>query len=67
MEPPKPRPLTLPTHVLAYLGEYMKMYESGVKKIIYQTVKSNHRMGAEPPNHKPPNIQKREAPSPAGR
>ncbi len=39
MEPAKVRSLSLPIHVCAYLGEYMKMYEAGVKKIAYENVK----------------------------
>jgi hypothetical protein len=39
MEPAKVRSLSLPIHVCAYLGEYMKMYEAGVKRIAYENVK----------------------------
>ena len=53
---PKPRPLTLPVHVLAYLGEYMKMFESGVKKITYEAAAKAKS-----------NTQKHQAQSPAGR
>jgi hypothetical protein len=44
---PKPRPLTLEAHVLAYLGDYMTMLEESVKRVAQQELKAEPFKKAE--------------------
>jgi hypothetical protein len=44
---PKPRPLTLDAHVLAYLGDYMTMMEESVKRLAQEELKKKQTNSAE--------------------
>ncbi len=47
MSEPKPRPLTLDAHILAYLGDYVTMLEESVKRIALEEVKKQQSNSAE--------------------
>lgn len=49
---PKPRPIKLESHILAYLGDFMSVFEESIKRIAKEEVSK---------------IQSPAAPSPAGR
>jgi hypothetical protein len=34
--PPKPRPIRLESHILAYFGDYMNLFEESVKRTLKQ-------------------------------
>lgn len=36
---PKPRPLKLEAHILAYLGDFMSVFEESVKRLATNTLK----------------------------
>jgi hypothetical protein len=38
---PQPRPLKLEAHVLAYLGDFMSVFEESVKRLAIKEVRSN--------------------------
>ena len=38
MEEPKPRPITLEAHVLAYLGDLMTLFEESIKRLAQQEI-----------------------------
>lgn len=40
---PKPRPLKLEAHILAYLGDFMSVFEESVKRKAIQTLKSSNQ------------------------
>ena len=41
MDPkPKPRPIALEAHILAYLGDFMNVYEESVKRLAILTIQS---------------------------
>jgi hypothetical protein len=43
---PKPRPLTLDAHILAYLGDYVTMLEESVKRIAQEELKKQQTNSA---------------------
>lgn len=36
---PKPRPLKLEAHILAYLGDFMSVFEESIKRVAINTLK----------------------------
>ena len=44
---PKPRPLKLEAHILAYLGDFMSVFEESVKRTAIQTLKSSNQKPQE--------------------
>ena len=36
---PKPRPIKLESHILAYLGDFMSVFEESVKRLATNTLK----------------------------
>jgi 23S rRNA maturation mini-RNase III len=45
---PKPRPLKLEPHILAYLGDFMSVFEESVKRKAIQTLKSSNQTPQAP-------------------
>lgn len=46
MSEPKPRPLTLDAHILAYLGDYVTMLEESVKRLALEEIKKQQTNSA---------------------
>lgn len=40
---PKPRPVRVPIHVLAYFGDYMNQVEESVKRLAHQAAQSKKK------------------------
>ena len=60
---PKPRPLRVPIHILAYFGDYMTQFEESVKRIANQVA-----LDKKTEKYKtPPNPQKLSVQSPVDR
>ena len=57
---PKPRPVRVPIHVLAYFGDYMNQFEESIKRLAHQAAQAKK----EEKYSKPPNTS---APKPDGR
>lgn len=47
MEEPKPRPIILEAHVLAYLGDYMTLFEESIKRLAQQEIQKQNSKQAE--------------------
>lgn len=48
MEEPKARPITLEAHVLAYLGDYMTLFEESIKRLAQQELTKKIESSAPP-------------------
>ena len=46
---PKPRPIKIESHILAYLGDFMSVFEESVKRVAKQEVSKTQSPAAQSP------------------
>ena len=48
MDQPKPRPLTLDSQVVAYLGDYMKIYKESITRLVKSQINTLNTQAQSP-------------------